>query len=233
MTHTLLLADRAYSSWSMRIGLLVDHFNLPLDVRYTQLYCDDFTEKLSDFDPARTVPALRLETGAVVTESLAIAEELADRFPDKPLWPANENSRAVARAITAEMHAGFNALRNYCPMNLRLAYRDVPVPEDVKADLERLDVIWTYTRATTAPSGPWLCGDYSIADAFFAPVAARIAGYGLPVSESAKDYVAAHLTHPGFQHWRKLALIEGPDQSFYDKPYPQVEWPEERKALTR
>lgn len=225
MTYDLALADRSYSSWSLRIGLLVARFELPVTCHFGRLYGDDFTRLLSGFAPARTVPALRLPEGPVISESLAIAEEFATRFPDKGLWPAEPGARAVARGLAAEMHAGFGALRNECPMNLRVAYVAAPVTGAVDADLRRIEEIWSIARKVTGADGLWLCGAYSIADAFFAPVAARIAGYGLSVSPEAGAYVAAHLADPAFRQWRALGLREGPDQPFYKRDYAQTRWP--------
>lgn len=225
MTLRLALADPAHSSWSMRIGLLVERFDLPVAVEYGTLYTPDFPRLMASFAPARTVPALKLDDGTVVCESLAIAEELATRFPDATLWPENATARAVARGLAAEMHAGFAPLRNACPMNLRAAYQDVPVDAAVQADLDRLETIWSAARARFADAGPWLCGSYSIADAFYAPVAARIAGYGLSVGPVSRAYTATHLADPSFCAWREMGLREGVHQSAYDLDYPQVPWP--------
>jgi glutathione S-transferase len=225
MTLELSLGDRAYSSWSLRLALLVTRFELPVPLRVTPLYTPGFRQMLTEFAPARTVPALRLEDGTVIAESLAIAEELASRFPDAGLWPADPTARAVARALAAEMHAGFTDLRSACPMNLRAAYAETPVSDAVRADLARLETLWAWARATLRPGGPWLCGAYSIADAFFAPVAARIATYALPVEADAAAYVTAHLSDPAFVRWRATALTDGPDQPVYARDYPPAPWP--------
>lgn len=225
MDYILALADRAYSSWSLRAGLLVDRFELPVTCRFARLYDPGFDALMAEFAPARTVPALRTPEGIVVTESLAIAEELASRFPDRGLWPEDPGARATARGLAAEMHAGFTALRSACPMNLRVAYEGFDASPEVRADLARLDEIWLAARAATASTGPWLCGDYSIADAFFAPVAARIATYGLPVGPVAKTYVAAHLAEPAFLRWRAAALSDGLDQPVYAMALRQRPWP--------
>jgi len=230
MTLVLELGDRAYSSWSMRVGLLVLRFDLPVQIRFTPLYTPAFAALMDGLAPARTVPVLRLPSGTVIAESLAIAEDLADRFPEAGLWPTDPEARAVARALAAEMHAGFAALRTACPMNLRVAYRDVPVDPDVAADLARLETIWAWARETTAADGPWLCGGYCVADAFFAPVAARIATYGLPVGAAAAARVAAHLADPAFRDWRAAALAEGPDQAIYGRPWPRAAWPGDTAA---
>ena len=225
MTYTLIIGDRSYSSWSLRGWLLFDAFGIPVTTRKVRLYTDELATTLAAYPPARTAPTLVIDDALVVFESAAIAEELASRHPDAGLWPADPAARAVARSLAAEMHAGFGALRNHCPMNLRVSYTDCAPPDAVLADLERLQVIWDWARNTTGTTGPWLCGEYSVADAFFAPVAARIAGYNLPVGPAAAAYVAAHLAHPAFRQWRAMGHADGADQEFYRRDYPTRPWP--------
>ena len=224
MTYELILGDRAYSSWSLRGWLLFERFGIPVSTRFVQ-FDGSVAAQLAKFPPARTVPTMRTPDGAVISESLAIAEELAARHPDAGVWPTDPPARATARTLAAEMHSGFGALREQCPMNLRCAYSGYAPGEDVRADLARLEMIWDHARAVCGTDGPWLCGDYSAADAFFAPVAARIAGYGLPVSGAAQAYVAAHLADPAFRRWRAMALVQGPDLPWYARDYDQVDWP--------
>ncbi|WP_210527978.1 glutathione S-transferase [Rubellimicrobium arenae] len=225
MIHDLAIGDRAYSSWSLRGWLLFDAFGLSVRTHLARLYSDDLPRILRDFAPARTVPAARLADGTVVLESLAIAEELATRHPDAGLWPAEARARSVARSISAEMHAGFQSLRGQCPMNLRASYADTPVDDALRADLDRLETIWAWARDAAVGDGPWLLGDYSAADAFFAPVAARIATYNLPVSDAARSYVAAQLAHPSFRRWKAMAAVDGPDQEVYRRGWPLRPWP--------
>ncbi|MDZ4096337.1 MAG: glutathione S-transferase [Paracoccaceae bacterium] len=225
MTYHLAIADRAYSSWSLRGWLLFDAFAIAVQTETARLYTDELPQLLTRYAPARTVPAMRTPEGSVVPDSLAIAEELASRHPEAGIWPKSPAARAVARVLAAEMHAGFTALRSHCPMNLRLSYTDCAPPDAVLADPARLEGLWAWARATTGASGAWLCGGYSAADAFFAPVAARVAGYNLPVGPQAAGYVAAHLAHPSFRRWRAMGLVDGADQDFYRRPYPRREWP--------
>ncbi len=221
--YDLVIGDRAYSSWSLRGWLLFDAFGLPVNTIRAQLYTDELATILRDFPPARTAPTMRTPDGAIVPETIAIAEELATRHPDARVWPADPRLRATARALAAEMHAGFGALRSHCPMNLRVSYTDgAPTPQ-VGADLARLQDIWG--RALAQSGGPWLCGDYSAADAFFAPIAGRIVGYNLPVGAEAAAYVARHLAHPSFRRWRAMGLVDGPDQEFYRRDFPVRPWP--------
>lgn len=226
MTYELILGDYGYSSWSLRGWLLLHRFGLPYRVRILDFNADySVAEQMADLAPARTVPTLITPEAAVVSDSLAMAEELATRHPEAGIWPSEPRARATARTLAAEMHSGFGALRGDCPMNLRTAYTGVVPSEAVLSDLARIETLWMHARATCAPDGPWLCGAYSAADAFFAPVAARIAGYDLPVSEVARAYVAAHLNDLAFRRWRAMGLVRGATLSRYAKPYAAVSWP--------
>ena len=219
----LKIGDYTYSSWSLRGWLLFERFGIDVCREMVDFEAADVAEQLRTLPPARTVPTWITENGTVIWDSLAIAEELATRHPDAGLWPTDPRLRAVARSLAAEMHSGFGALRSDCPMNLRVAYGDYVPSGDVKADLSRLETIWQH--ALDLSSGPWLCGAYSAADAFYAPVAARIAGYGLPVGPKAKAYVAAHLADPAFRRWRAMGFASGAELPWYKRDYSQVPWP--------
>lgn len=227
MTYDLYIGDYAYSSWSLRGWLLFDRFDIPCKSHFISFSTGESVaaqlQKLAA--PARTVPTIRTPEGAIVSESLAIAEELATRHPAAGIWPADPVARATARTLAAEMASGFTALRGACPMGLRTAYDWSDPTEAVRADLARIEEIWADARARTQPAGPWLCGKYSAADAFFAPVAARIAGFSLPVGAAAQDYVAAHLADPSFRRWRAMGLVYGDTLPWYAQDHPQVPWP--------
>ncbi len=223
MAYELVLGDRAYSSWSLRAWLLFERYGIPADVRFVRLGNGRVAEQLAAHPPARSVPTLVADDGAVICDSLAIAEELATRHPDAGIWPDSPRARAMSRSLAAEMHSGFAALREGCPMNLRCAYRDYAPPEDVLNDLARIESIWAH--ALDASGGPWLCGGYSVADAFFAPVAARIAGYGLPVGPGSRAYVEAHLADPAFRRWRAMGLVDGPDLPRFARDLARCPWP--------
>ncbi|SPH16908.1 hypothetical protein DEA8626_00422 [Defluviimonas aquaemixtae] len=225
MTYHLAIGDRSYSSWSLRGWLLFEKFGIPVRVRTGILYTDDFQRLLAEFPPARLVPAIRTPDGEVIGESLAIAETLAERHPDAGLWPDDPAARAMARYMAAEMCAGFPALRGDCPMNLLVSYEDSQPRPEVRADLARIELIWSRARGRFGEAGPWLFGRYTAADAFFAPVATRIATYNLPVSDVAQAYVAAHLADPAFRRWRAMGIAENRLQPGYDKPYPRRPWP--------
>jgi glutathione S-transferase len=224
MTYTLLIADKSYSSWSLRGWLSFRAFDIPVTVKTTRMYCDQFRLDLEAFAPGcRTVPIVRTPTGGLLTESIAIAWHLERAFPDRGLLPADAIARARAMSLVAEMHSGFTGLRGACPMNLRTGWEGVEVTDAIKADLERLEQLWG--AALEAHGGPWLCGDYSLADVFFAPVATRILTYDLPVSDRALAYARAHVAHPAFRRWRAMGLVEGPEQPAYEMDLPRRPFP--------
>ncbi len=142
MTSDLLIGDYAYSSWSLRGWLMFDHFGVPVRTTMVDFDAGDVADQMKAHAPARTVPTFLTPEGVAVSDSLAIAEEVASRFPEACVWPADPAARAMARTLAAEMHSGFAALRQACPMNLRTAYRDVPVSAEVQANLDRIEVIW-------------------------------------------------------------------------------------------
>ena len=224
MSYDLLIGDRSYSSWSLRGWLLFAAFDLPVRVRLVRMYDPGFAEALRAWPPARSVPVARAPDGSVWHDSLAIAEGLAERHPEAGHWPAEPRARALARSMAAEMHAGFTALRAACPMNLRVAWEGFAPSDAVRADLARLEAIWGAARGM-AEEGPWLFGHYSAADAFFAPVAMRIAGYALPVSDAARAYVEAHLAHLPLRLWRDEGEEADRTLDVYDMGLPTRPFP--------
>ena len=223
MSYTLFIGDYTYSSWSLRGWLLLRRYGIAAQMQLVDFADPAAWEQVRAHPPARTVPTLLCDDGTVIWDSLAIAEELASRHPDAGIWPADPSLRALARSLAAEMHSGFVALRSTCPMNLRQAFRGLPVTEALRADLDRIETLWTH--ALERSGGPWLAGEYSAADAFFAPVAARIAGYDLPVGQIAHDYVNRHLEDGAFRRFRALGHACGQELDRYRQPYPQIPWP--------
>jgi glutathione S-transferase len=223
MTYELAIGDKTYSSWSVRGWLLFAAFDIPVSVKSARMYSDEFKILTAEFAPSKLVPAARLD-GAVVWDSLAMAEELASRHPDIPMWPTDPALRAMARSITAEMHSGFGALRTACTMNLARHYPTFNPSDAVLADCARIELLWDTARAAHSNDGPWLFGEYSIADVFYAPIATRFATYGLPRSDSSETYIHAHLAEPNFRRWRAMGKAQNYIQPGYDQDLPQADW---------
>lgn len=225
MTYELYIGDKAFSSWSLRAWLLFEKFGLPYREHMVGLYSGTMAQDLAPLAPARLVPTVRTPEGWVIGESLAILETLAERHPDAGFWPQAPDARIYARWLCAEMHAGFAKLRDACPMQLLAQYVGFAVEDPVKKDLERLEALLAVAFDTFSGDGPWLFGAYSGADAFYAPVAARIAGYGLPVSPRLQAYVEAHLSDPAFLKWRAAGLEKSYDPVPYAMDLEQRAWP--------
>lgn len=221
---TLYIGNKNYSSWSMRPWALMKQAEIAFEermVRFEALEGDSgFKRTVLKVNPAGRVPVL-VADGFAIWDTMAIAEYLAERFPERKLWPADVRARARARSVCAEMHSGFTALRTYCPMNIEaslpqagaLAWRDQAA---LRADVQRLVGMWT--DLLHEHKGPMLFGEFSIADAFFAPVCMRLRTYQLPVPGPVTDYVRRVCALPGVKAWIDGALAE---QDFLDfeEPY--------------
>ena len=205
MPYTLYLGDAAYSSWSLRGWLLLDAFDVPFRAAWVPMYSDDFTAMQARNAPARTVPALEIgDRDALVWESLAIAETLAERHPDAPYWPTDTAARGAARSLSGEMHAGFRALRDRPSMNLRRRYSGFEPTEAENADAVRVQALWSW--ALRKFGGPYLGGAaFGAVDAMFAPVATRFVTYGFALETDAARYVEAIYAHPSFRRWHAMA----------------------------
>ena len=221
---TLYIGNKNYSSWSMRPWVLMTQAGIPFEermVRFDSFGGDSrFKEEVLKVNPAGRVPVL-VDDGLAVWDSLAIIEYVAEKHPERGVWPRERQARARARSVCAEMHAGFSALRTHCPMNIEaslphigaLAWRDQPA---VRADVERIVGMWT--SLLDAHGGPMLFGEFSAADAFYAPVCMRLRGYALPVPGQVADYIRRVCALPAVQAWMDAALAEQ-DFVVFDEPY--------------
>ncbi|KRA48800.1 glutathione S-transferase family protein [Devosia sp. Root635] len=201
----LLIGNRNYSTWSLRPWLVLRHFDIPFEDEVLQLQGEGWRDVLARRSPTGKVPVLQ-DGDLVVVETIAIIEYLADRFPDKTIWPTDIGQRALARAASAEMHSAFTGLRSHAPMNLRASHPGKVSVDAVAKDLHRLETLWG--SLLTRSGGPFLFGAFTAADAMFAPVATRLRTYDLPVSDMAAGYVEAIYGLPAFQDWLALALHE-------------------------
>lgn len=203
----LIIGNKAYSSWSLRPWLLLKQAGVPFEETVVPLYEEGSRERLLQYSPTGKVPCL-IDGDLTIWESLAICEYLAERFPEKRLWPADQRLRAEARTYANEMHAGFGALRQHCPFNARRRLPARQWPVEVERDVARIGEIWTLLRRRYGEAGPFLFGDFSIADAMYAPVAIRARTYALSLPPEAQAYAETLWALPAIKEWDEAALLE-------------------------
>lgn len=220
----LYIGNKNYSSWSMRPWVLLRQAGIPFEevkLRFDSFASgSQFKGAITQVSPVGKVPVL-VDDGFPVWDTLAIAEYVAEKFPEKQLWPRDEKLRARARSVCAEMHSGFSALRSHCPMNIEaslphigaLVWRDQPA---VREDVQRIVAMWT--ELLEQHGGPMLFREFSIADAFFAPVCMRLRNYSLPVPGHITDYIRRVCAQPGVKAWIADSLEEK-DFVEFDEPY--------------
>ncbi len=220
----LVIGNKNYSSWSMRPWVLLRQAGIEFEevkVRFDSFAPDSaFKRALARLKVAGKVPVL-LDGDLAIWDTLSIAEYLAEAFPEKQLWPTDRKARARARSLCAEMHSGFTALRSHCPMNIEASLPDVGAlvwrdHAGVRADVERLETLWR--DALADHGGPLLFGEFSVADAYFAPICTRLNTYGLPMSDTVAAYVQRVMALPGVRAWVDDALAEQ-DFLAFEEPY--------------
>ncbi len=202
---TLVIGNKNYSSWSLRPWMLLKHLQLPFDEVLIPLDTPEFKEQVEQYGPGGRVPILH-HRGHCIWDSLAICEYLAELASRG--WPQDRHARSVARSVSAEMHSGFSNLRMEWPMNARARNRRTPMTPGLEEDIDRIDEIWNDCRRRFGAGGPWLFGEYSIADAMYAPVVLRFRTYGAQVSETARWYMATALEDSALQEWVQTAQSE-------------------------
>jgi glutathione S-transferase len=208
MTPKLVIGNKNYSSWSMRPWLAARAGNIAFDEVFIPLYTGDADkQRILSFTRSGKVPVL-VDGDVTVWDSLAIIEYLAERFPEARLWPEDPARRAHARSVSAEMHSGFAALRNECGMNLHRPVRAVALSNEARADIARVQQIWSECRERYGKFGPFLFGAFSGADAMFAPVVHRFRTYAIAVTPEVRAYMDTMMALPAFQEWTRAALAE-------------------------
>lgn len=223
----LYFGNKNYSSWSLRPWLLLRQLGIPFEEAKLRLDFSEgsaFKRTLQALGGPGRVPVLVLDDGFVVWDTLAITEAVAERFPEAGVWPADARQRARARSLCAEMHSGFGALRNHCPMNIEADLAEVgqrlwQQQPELQRDVARIEQL--FGDCLAASGGPMLFGRFSAADAFFAPVCTRLRTYALPMSGGTRAYVERVWALPAMQQWVKDALAEH-DFVEVDEPYRQA-----------
>jgi len=212
MTLKLVIGNKNYSSWSMRPWLALRANHISFEEVFIPLYTGDADkQRILGFSRAGKVPTL-IDGDVTVWDSLAIIEYLAERFPEAGLWPEDRADRAYARSISAEMHSGFMALRNECPMNLHRPVREAALSQDARANIARIQEIWLDCRERQnkrgGKPGPFLFGAFGAADAMFAPVVYRFRSFAIDVAPKVRAYMDTMLALPAVEEWTKAGLAE-------------------------
>ena len=205
----LIVGNKNYSSWSLRPFMALAMAGIPFEDRVIRMFVPGFKPAVDKYKAAGKVPIL-VHNGQSIWDTLAIIEYAAETWPSKHIWPRNKKARAMARSVSAEMHSGFQALRNACPMNLRRPPKLPPggITETVARDVARIEEIWAKCRKSFGKGGPFLFGKFSGADAMFAPVVSRFETYRIPVSKVTRVYMDAVLATSAFQKWKADAAKE-------------------------
>lgn len=203
----LVIANRNYSSWSLRAWLILERTRAPFEEIQIPLRQAGTEAEIRKYTPSGRLPVL-LDGPLVVWDSLAIAEQLAEKFAGSRLWPSDPVARGLARSVCAEMHSGFTALRQTLPMNIRRRRPGASSAPSVLQDIARITQIWTELRQRFGAGGPYLFREWGIADAFFTPVAARFRSYGVPLPPEAAAYRDTLLAWPAFRRWEAEAERE-------------------------
>jgi glutathione S-transferase len=204
---TLIIGNKKYSSWSMRPWLFLQHHHIPFAEVRIPLFAANSRAALREYSPTGLVPVLQ-HGELTIWESLAILEYIAELYPQTRGWPADRRARALARAVSAEMHAGFINLRTNLTTNVIARYQWQECGEAVAADIARIEAMWAQCRHEHGNHGPWLFGEFSIADAMFAPVATRFRTYNVPLAATSRDYVETVHQLPAFKSWYDEARRE-------------------------
>ncbi|QBR70000.1 glutathione S-transferase [Beijerinckiaceae bacterium] len=207
MSLTLLIANKTYSSWSFRPWILMRHFGIPFEEVVIPLAQETTRAEISRFSPSGKCPALR-DGEILVWDSLAIIEYVAELNPQLAIWPSERAARAQARSLSAEMHSGFAAMRSLLPMNMRRPVHKCALSPEASADISRIEQAFAQARKQFGQAGPFLFGQFSAADAMFAPIVNRLHVYDVEVTPVTKDYMEAMSVLPAYQDWRAQAQAE-------------------------
>ena len=204
----LFIGNKNYSSWSLRPWLLLAVNNISFEEVRIPLFTESTRSELEKYTPAGKVPVLQ-DKDTVVWDSLAICEYISEQYLDGKGWPADSESRAEARSCSAEMHSGFFSIRENMPMNCRARSRKVTISTELEKEISRIDDLWSGFRKKHSNLGPWLFGEFSIADCMFAPVVFRFTTYDVSVSELSTDYMNKVLKRPEAQLWLAQSVSAG------------------------
>lgn len=197
---TLIFGNKNYSSWSLRPWVLMKHYNIPFTEKRIPLFTETTNNKLLEYNSDFKVPVLK-DDDLIVWDTLSILEYVSEKYLQGRGWPTDIKARAIARSISAEMHSSFMNVRNELPMNCRKKFNDIKLSADAEREVERIKTLWRDCRNKFGSKGEWLFGEYSIADAMYAPIALRFDGYSVPLEGIEAEYVQSVLNQPCIIEW--------------------------------
>ena len=204
---TLIIGNKNYSSWSLRPWIFMKHHQLEFREKRVALFTETTAEELAEYHSDFKVPVLK-DNELFVWDSLSILEYISEQYLEDRGWPADAQARSVARSISAEMHSSYFNVREEMPMNCRRKFNTVKLSKGAAKEVERICWLWRTCRSEYGNTGEWLFGEYSIADAMFAPIALRFLGYSIPLSGVEESYVKSVLNHPGIIEWVEAGKLE-------------------------
>jgi len=203
----LIIGNKNYSSWSLRPWVFLKQLNIEFEEKRVALFTDTTDKTLSEFDSDFKVPVLK-DGDLTIWDSLSILEYLSENYLDGHGWPLDSGARAFARSVSAEMHSSFINVRNELPMNCRKSFQGISLSPAASTEVERIKHLWRSCREKFGEEGEWLFGRYSIADAMFAPIALRFAGYNIPLDGAEAAYVKCVLNQPSIVEWIEAGKLE-------------------------
>lgn len=203
----LIIGNKNYSSWSLRPWIFLRHHQLKFTEKRIPLFLETTDDKLAEYNSDSKVPILK-DGELVVWDSLSILEYVSEIYLNNKGWPEDQNARAVARSVSAEMHSSFSNIRNELPMNCRKIFENIELSHEALQEIERIKLLWRRCRSEYGKNGEWLFGDFSIADAMYAPIALRFYGYGISLTDVEGKYVNSVLNHPGIIEWIDAGKLE-------------------------
>ena len=203
----LIIGNKNYSSWSLRPWVFMKHYQINFKEKRVPLFTVDTNEVLREYDSDFKVPVLK-EGGLVIWDTLSILEYLSEQYLDSKGWPSDKNARAVARSVSAEMHSSFLNVRNELPMNCRKTFKNIALSSAAEGEIGRIRQLWQKCLTEFSSDGGWLFGEYSIADAMFAPIALRLSGYSILLEPLIQQYVTRVLAQPCIIEWVNAGKLE-------------------------
>ena len=204
---TLIIGNKNYSSWSLRPWILMKHFQVDFEEKRIVLFKENTADELSKYNSDLKVLIL-LDDERVVWDSLSILEYISEQYLENRGWPADEKARSIARSVSSEMHSSYSNVRNELPMNCRMRYENIGLSQDAEREIERIKELWRKCRSEHGRKGEWLFGEYSIADAMFAPIVLRFDGYNIPLGDVEENYVKSVLMHSAIIEWVEAGKLE-------------------------